>query len=82
MLQRKADVVKAFEQAVTREVIHRKLCAEALIISYGAVLKIDRELITGNVRSFSCDLSGLVFGQCNGKHAILRAIIRKDVGER
>ena len=82
MLQRKADVVEAFEQAVTGELVHRELCAETLIITYGAVLKVDRELITGNVGSFSRDLSGLVFGQCNGKHAIFRAIIRKDVGER
>jgi hypothetical protein len=45
VLQRKADVVKALEQTVTREFVNLKTGGETVIVSHRAFLEIDSQLI-------------------------------------
>ena len=47
MLERKADIVETFEQAVTSEFVDRESCVESPIVSNGAVFKVNGELILG-----------------------------------
>lgn len=49
MLKSKANVVKAFEQAVAGEFVDFELRAESLVIANAAAFEINRKLIPGGI---------------------------------
>ena len=49
MLQREADVVQTFEQAVAREVVDLESGAQALLVANAAIFEINGELIVRSV---------------------------------
>ena len=62
MLERQADVVKPFEQAVTGKFVNGKFRCETLVITHSATLEISRDLVIRGRFGTAGELGGLFFG--------------------
>src|SRR5262245_7398887 len=80
VLQREGNVVEAVEQAVSAEVVDGELEVETLFVGETASVEINGELISALVGALK-EVFNLVFGELDRQHAILEAVVVKNVGE-
>ena len=82
VFQRQPDVVEPFEQAVTGELVNPEAGRESVVIVDFSPLQVDGEMVVMVLRCPANDLLDFSFGQHHREHAILYAVVGKDIGER
>src|ERR1041385_1769084 len=82
VLHRQPNVVQAFEQTMPREIINHESHIHALLVANSARFKIYGQLVILGFARPPSDLRSLLFLQNHCQHAVLHAIVGKDVRER
>src|SRR5690606_19190930 len=82
VLQRNADVVQSFQQAVAPERIDLERKRQVVVIRDGALLQVDGELVPRRGLGAAEELVDLLLGQPHGQNAVLEAVVVEDVRKR
>ena len=82
MFQRKADVIQSFEQAVTGKLVNLEAGREAMIIVNFPLLQVNGQMVVRVLLRPANEFLNLGFSEHDRKHAVLYAIIGKNICER